>query len=208
MTRDPLNYLALGDSYTIGEGVSSNLRWPSQLARALRLRGVSVLEPRIIARTGWTTEELAAEIESGRSLSHYQLVSLLVGVNDQYRGRSLEDYRGGFARVLHHAVRLAGEAPGRLFVLSIPDWSVTPFAADRDTGRIETEIEAFNAVALEESRVAGASFVDITEISRRASHDPGLLAGDGLHPSGAMYSLWVDACLPTVLRVLSRASIA
>ena len=195
-------YLALGDSYTVGEGVPAEGRWPMQLAALLRNAGRSVAEPSILATTGWTTDELSAAMDGAGFAPAYDLVSLLVGVNNQYRGRSAEEYRGEFRRLLQRAVALAAGRAGRTLVLSIPDWGVTPFARDsgRDTARIGAELDAYNAVAHEETLRAGARWVDITALSRR---HPGLLADDGLHPSAAQYTLWAEAALPAVLDMLA-----
>ena len=197
-----LAYLALGDSYTIGEGVPAEGRWPMRLAAALRMQGVALAHPAILATTGWTTDELSAAMDAAEFAPPYDLVSLLIGVNNQYRGRSADDYRGEFRRLLERAIALAGDRPGRTLVLSIPDWGVTPFARDsgRDTARIAAELDAFNAIAGEESRRAGAAFVDIAPISREF---PSLLAGDGLHPSAAQYALWAEAALPVARRLLA-----
>jgi lysophospholipase L1-like esterase len=188
-------FLALGDSYTIGEGVSAAERWPVQLAARLRARGVPVGEPEIIARTGWTTDELAAALEQAAPQGPYDLVSLLIGVNNQYRGRDVEEYRAQFARLLERAIGLAGGEAGRVLVLSIPDWGVTPFAEGRDARAIAREIDAFNAANAAEARRLGARYVDVTGISRRARDEAGLIAGDGLHPSGEMYGRWAEAAL-------------
>jgi lysophospholipase L1-like esterase len=193
---DTLSYLALGDSYTIGESVDSIQRWPVQLALALNREGIPVREPFIIARTGWTTDELAQGIQEAGVQGPFDLVSLLIGVNNQYRGRSLEEYRLQLRELLRQAVDFAGGDPGRVLVLSIPDWGVTPFAEGRDREAIGQEIDAFNAVKREESALAGTRFVDVTGISREAAEDDDLVAPDGLHPSGAMYARWVQVALP------------
>ena len=187
-------FLALGDSYTIGEGVAAAERWPVQLAVALRQDGFPIDDPRIIARTGWTTDELLAEIESASPSVErgYDLVTLLIGVNDQYRGRGVDSFRAGFERLLQLA-RTFALGSARVIVISIPDWSVTPFARDDPRGApaIAREIDEFNAVARDMAQSAGAAVVDVTGISRRAAEDPQLLAADALHPSAAMYRLWV-----------------
>ena len=136
-----LRYLALGDSYTIGEGVEDCARWPAQLARALRADGMAITDPQVIAQTGWTTDELDAAIDAAQLLPGYDLASLLIGVNNQYRGRSVEEYREQFSGLLERAIALAGHQHSRVFVLSIPDWSVTPFAQGRDRARIAQEID-------------------------------------------------------------------
>ena len=188
--------LALGDSYTIGESVAIAGRWPNQLAHALRAKGLTVADPEIIAKTGWTTDELSSAIDAAKPRGPYALVTLLIGVNNQYRGRSAEQYRTEFAALLQRAVGFAGGDPKRVVVVSIPDWGVTPFAEGRDRGKIGAEIDHFNAIAREEAKRAGAHFADVTPGSRRAAHEPALVAPDGLHPSAAMYAQWVGVILP------------
>lgn len=205
MNGIPLAYLALGDSYTIGEGVAEDGRWPVQLARALRDEGIELADPRIIATTGWTTDELAAAIDAAGPLGTYDLVSLLIGVNNQYRERGVEEYRGQFEALLRRAIGLAGGRADRVLVLSIPDWGVTPFAAasGRDRGVIAAELDAFNAAARFACRAAGVAFVDITPVSRARGHEPEMLAADGLHPSAAMYALWAQLVLPVARDLLT-----
>jgi lysophospholipase L1-like esterase len=197
--------LALGDSYTIGTNVSAGERWPAQLAAALREQGISTAEPLIIARNGWTTDELETGIQAARPQSSYDLVTLLIGVNNQYRGYSLDMYRQEFAALLVQAIHFAGGRPDRVVVLSIPDWGVTPFAVVRDRDQITKEIDAFNAANRAEVEKTGANYVDITPITRRMTEDsPHLLAADGLHPSGEMYALWVEQVLPVVMPLLEE----
>lgn len=193
-------FLALGDSYTIGEAVAEEGRWPVQLAGLLRERGAAVSIAAIIARTGWTTDELAAAIDDARRTDAplgdgpHALVSLLIGVNDQYRGGSVEAYRPRFASLLDRAVGFAGGAAGRVMVLSIPDWGVTPFAEGRDRTAIARAIDAFNGAARGECARAGARWVDVTAASRAPRAD--WLASDGLHPSAAQYAEWARLALP------------
>lgn len=196
-----LRYLALGDSYTIGESVEEAERFPNQLAALLADEGFSV-DVKIIARTGWTTDELWQGIQKEDITPPYDMVSLLIGVNNQYRGRNIEEYREGFIFLLNKAIEYAGGDVKRVIVFSIPDWGVTPFAAGRNTTQIASEIDAFNQVNLEESQKAGAHYVDVTPVSRKAEEDPTLVAGDGLHPSGKMYSEWAKSALPIALGIL------
>jgi len=177
-------YLALGDSYTIGESVPATDRFPVQLAQQLNLG-----EPEIIARTGWTTDELNAAIDAVHPAGPYELVTLLIGVNNQYRGRDAEHYRGEFAALLQRAIGFAGGDAKKVIVVSIPDWGVTPFAEGRDRAKIGAEIDRYNATNKEETLRAGARYADITPVSRGT--DPALVAGDGLHPSGKQYTEWV-----------------
>ncbi len=204
MAPESKRYLALGDSYTIGEGVAPEARWPVQLAVLLRQRGLSVAEPVIVARTGWTTAELRAGIERADLAGPFDLVSLLVGVNNQYRGGSLETYRVEFRALLAQAIGFAGGEPGRVVVLSIPDWGGTPFAQGRDWARIAAEIDRFNRVNRQEAEAAGALYVDVTPVSRQAADDEALLAADRLHPSGEMYAAWAQLALPEALAALGQ----
>lgn len=193
--------LALGDSYTIGEAVPAAERWPMQVAALLRAERVAVADPEIIATTGWTTDELAAGIAARAPRGPYDLVTLLIGVNNQYRGRTADEYRGEFTGLLRQAVGFAGGDARKVVVVSIPDWGVTPFADGRDRAAIGRAIDAFNAIGREEATRAGAAFVDITPTSRE--RHPGWEASDGLHPSGAQYAAWSRLILPAARRVLA-----
>ncbi len=197
-----LTYLALGDSYTIGESVAESNRWSVQLAKSLSNAGVVVAEPKIIARTGWTTDELKAKIVSENITQTYDLVSLLIGVNNQYRGRSVEQFRIEFIDLLETSLKFSRNNPAHVLVVSIPDWGVTPFASDRNQKEIAAQIDLFNAVKKEETEKKGILFVDITPISRQAVNDKSLIANDGLHPSGKMYQLWVEKITPELLKKL------
>ena len=199
---DSVTFLALGDSYTIGEAVPESQRWPIQLAGLLRDRGYAMSEPTIIAKTGWTTDELAGQLDVVRLRVPFSLVSLLIGVNNQYRGRDVEEYRAQFRALLERAIGFAGGDAGRVIVVSIPDWGVTPFAEGRDRARIATEIDRFNAINREVTAQLGARYVDITPGSRGAAADSSLTATDGLHPSGVMYSGWARAVLPEAIAAL------
>ncbi len=203
MLAHVLRFLALGDSYTIGEGVDEGERWPEQLTALLRARGLDVANPEIVATTGWTTDELAAGIEAAAPSGRYDLVSLLIGVNNQYRGRTLGEYRAQFRALLTRAIAFAGGNPSRVIVLSIPDWGVTPFAKGRDRALIAREIGAFNTVNREETAAAGADYTDITAITR--AH-PNELTTDGLHPSAALYARWAELVLDSATAALSVLS--
>jgi lysophospholipase L1-like esterase len=199
-----MQFLALGDSYTIGESVAPEERWPVQLGALLRAEGLNVGDPTIIATTGWTTDELSAAIDRANPQGAFDLVSLLIGVNNQYRGRGQDEYREQFAALLQRAIGFAGENPARVLVLSIPDWGVTPFAArlERDPAAVAADIDAFNAINRAETERPGAHYVDVTPFSREAAHDPSLLAADGLHPSGRMYAEWARLALPAAREAL------
>ena len=199
-----LRYLALGDSYTIGEGVVETGRWPMQLAQALRADGIPLSDPTIIAQTGWTTDELDAAIDAARLLPEYDLVSLLIGVNNQYRGRSVDEYRHEFSALLERAIGFAGHRSDRVLVLSIPDWGVTRFghASGRDLAAIADELDAYNSAAHDICAMRGVAFVDITPVSRGLGAEPSMLADDGLHPSAAMHAQWMQLALPVARRLL------
>jgi len=189
--QEEYSYLALGDSYTIGESVSQQASFPYQLSKQLGLLNYHVGNPKIIAVTGWTTGDLKDAIAQQHITRKYSLVTLLIGVNNQYRGYSPTDYRTEFVQLLHTAIAFANGKQHQVFVLSIPDYSVTPFAKDLNVTKIAAEIDQFNAINKEESIKAGVHYLDITGISRDAKSDPSLIAFDGLHPSEKMYALWV-----------------
>lgn len=197
-----LRLLALGDSYTIGEGVSEGTRWPHQLVRLLEAEGIQT-DLTIIARTGWTVDELWQGIQANAPRGTYDLVTLLIGVNDQYRGFSADGYREKFRFMLEKAIGYAGDHPDKVIVLSIPDWGVTPFgAAKGDPESISQQIDEFNAVNWEETRARGAHYVDVTVSSRMALKVSDLITMDQLHPSGKMYTMWAEKVLPIALEVL------
>jgi lysophospholipase L1-like esterase len=201
----PLRYLALGDSYTIGEGVPADGRWPMQLAARLREDGRAVDAPRIVATTGWTTDELSFALDAAEPLGRdWDLVSLLIGVNDQYRGRPVDAYAPAFAALLERAIGYAGGRADRVVVLAIPDWGVTPFAAasGRDRAATARELDAYNATAARICAERGVAFVDIAPTSRARGAEPAMLADDGLHPSAALYAEWTREALPAVRRLL------
>jgi len=187
-----IRYLALGDSYTIGEGVEPSESWPARLASSLRAEGWDLAAPEIVAATGWTTADLDAAIREVDPQGPYELVSLLVGVNNQYQGRPLDEFREQFGDLLRQALAFAGGEPMRVLVVSIPDWSVTPFAAGRDRARISQEINAFNNACFREVIVSMAHFIDVTTDSREHPDD---VAADGLHPSPAAHERWAALAL-------------
>ncbi len=199
------SYLALGDSYTIGEGVAPAGRWPHQLAADLRAGGIALADPQIIATTGWTTDELDAGIDIAAPQGPFDLVSLLIGVNNQYRGRSVDEYRAQFARLLERAQAFSRHGSDGVLVLSIPDWGVTPFAhaSGRDVMQIARELDAFNAAAAQVCAAQSVAFVDITGISRQEGGEAAMLAEDGLHPSAAMYQRWSRHAEPVARRLLA-----
>jgi lysophospholipase L1-like esterase len=200
-----LTYLALGDSYTIGEGVDVPDRWPVQLVERLRSEGIRMADPEIIARSRWTANRLAVQLNVAAPDGPYDLVTLMIGVNDQFGGLPVEGYRDEFAALLSRAVALADDRPSHVIVVSIPDWGVTPFADGRKRDRIAMEIDLFNQVNREEAERASARYVDVTPISREAATDPSLLAADGLHPSSLMYARWVDLIVGPAREVLTAS---
>lgn len=199
-----MRFLALGDSYTIGEGVGEQDRWPAQLTRLLRARGIAVDDPEIIARTAWTTDELSDAISGATPAGFFDLVTLMVGVNDQYRSRAVRTFADEYARLLELSSRFAGGDASRVVAISIPDWGATPFAQGRDRVRISTEIDAYNARACELVRAAGVKWMDVTPTSRDMAADPDLAVADGLHPSPEMYRRWAALLLPVAESILSR----
>jgi lysophospholipase L1-like esterase len=196
-----MRYLALGDSYTIGESLSVEDSWPMQWAHALRANGIAINDPGIIAKTGWTTDELSEaldEAESNNTLSPpYNLVSLSIGVNNQYRERSADNYRKEFSVLLKRAITYAGKKTSHVFVLSIPDWGITEFGqkSGRDVTQITRELDNYNQINAEVSKQAGVHYVDISKITREVGADAKYYAEDGLHPSRALYALWVKKLL-------------
>lgn len=195
------NYLALGDSYTIGEGVAVNEGFPQQLAEELNAEGYLVADPRVVARTGWTTADLSGALASANLDPPYDLVSLLIGVNNQYQGRSTEEYRGEFSALLESAIAYAGGREDQVLVVSIPDYGYTPFGRSRQP-QISSDIDEFNAINREVTLARGVQYVDVTPISRRGLAEPELVASDGLHPSARQYQLWVEQLLPVAIAAL------
>lgn len=196
-----LKYLALGDSYTIGESVTIEERWPVILAKDLKNAGKPVKNPDIIALTGWTTRDLLNSLENYKPSTQYDMVSLLIGVNNQYQGRAIEEYRTQFRELLLKSISYAHGKASKVFVLSIPDWGVTPYG-NGNREKIAAAIDHFNAVAKEECEKEKVLFIDITNISRKALNDPTMLAVDKLHFSGKMHQLWVNEALPKVKSIL------
>jgi lysophospholipase L1-like esterase len=186
-------FLALGDSYTIGESVDEKDRWSMQLIDLLKTE-FNFTKHDIVARTGWTTSELAQAIEARKLTEQYDMVSLLIGVNNQYRGQSVDTYRVEFKQLLNMSIKFAKNDAKRVLVLSIPDWGKSPFAKGQDAQKIASEIDAFNNVAKDECKKANIVFIDITEITRKNT-DASMFASDGLHYSGKMHRLWASEAL-------------
>ena len=193
-------YLALGDSYTIGQSVTYNETFPYHTVVLLRSQNINISDAQIIATTGWTTKNLLDALAATPLPTNYDVVSLLIGVNNQYQGRSIEEYKTEFTLLLNRAIQYANNRPSHVFVLSIPDYSITPFAAGLDKVKIAAEIDLFNAANKIITLQLGANYLNITPISRET--DMELLTGDGLHPSGKQYSRWADLLAPMMMQVL------
>jgi lysophospholipase L1-like esterase len=193
-------FLALGDSYTIGQSVAESDRFPAQTVAALRKDSISIDDPQYIATTGWTTIDLQNAIAQQNPQGPYEAVTLLIGVNDQYQGLDTGGYRTRFTQLLQKAIQLAGNRINRVFVLSIPDYSVTPFGGG--SARIKEQIDAFNAINQQITIDNKVAYINITDISRRAATDQTLTADDGLHPSGKQYALWVQVLAPAMAAAL------
>lgn len=201
-TDSTFYYLALGDSYTIGEGVEERERFPVQLVEKLNEAGFKMQPAKIVARTGWTTAQLANAINKEDLRKSYNLVTLLIGVNNQYQGRSANEYRNEFRNNLQTAIKYANYKSENVIVISIPDYGVTPYGKIRGMEKTAKEINEFNAINLQETQLTNARYVEITEISREALNDASLIANDGLHPSGEMYRRWVLKIFPEAKEIL------
>ena len=196
--------LNIGDSYTIGEAVLSTENFPHQLQLQLNNSGIEISSPEIIATTGWTTDELMNGINENLPSPPYDLVTLLIGVNNQYRGKSIDEYRKEFRELLELAIKYASNISANVIVISIPDWGVMPFAEARDRKKIAEEIDVFNKVNEEEAIKSCCPYCNITAISRNATTDLSLAASDGLHPSAKQYELWVEKIIPLTKKILSE----
>ena len=195
-------YLALGDSYTIGEQVSSKDNFPHQTVTLLAKEKIEVADPVIIATTGWTTDELATSIREHNIRETFSFVTLLIGVNNQYRGRDVANYREEFTSLLNQAIMFANGHARHVFVLSIPDWGVTPFAGGKDIIQIAREIDAYNAANKDISQAHKCNYIEITDSTRQHAADKEFLAEDGLHPSGKEYAIWAERLVPVIAKVL------
>ena len=201
MTR----FLALGDSYTIGEGVQDHERWPNRLVDLLAVRGIAITDSHIIARTAWTTDELSDAIDGEKPQGPFDLVTLMIGVNDQYRSRPVQSFASEFAILLRRARKLAGGRAARVLAISIPDWGATPFAEGRDRGAIGAEIEAYNSSGRGLAEQAKIQWIDVTTVSRAMLTDRTLVAVDGLHPTGPMYERWAEVIAPYAEKALRQS---
>ncbi len=197
-------YLALGDSYTIGELVPMHDNFPHQAVRLLRKQHIEVADPVIIATTGWTTDELAASIREHNLKEKFSFVTLLIGVNNQYRGRSIENYQQEFLQLLNQAIAFAGDKPGNVIVLSIPDWGVTPFAEDRDRQKIAKEIDEYNSACKGIALANKCQYIEITESTRHNGQSEEYLVSDKLHPSGKEYTIWAERLAGVAAKTLKK----
>lgn len=201
-SEDTYRYLALGDSYTIGESVQADERFPAQLAEDLEDRGYNMAAPKVIATTGWTAGNLLNALDDEQPDNDYDLVTLLIGVNNQYQGRSLEEYKQQYTELLEMAVDYAKGNKDRVVVVSIPDYGYTPFGSARQE-QISKELDEFNAAKKEITKAMNIRYVNITPISRRGLDEPDLVASDGLHPSATQYAEWVELIAPEAEEVLN-----
>jgi len=196
------SYLALGDSYTIGQSVLSSENFPNQTVQLLNQQNYDFKSPEILATTGWTTDELQNNINKHTFTPPYDFVSLLIGVNNQYRGYPVENYKPEFESLLKQAIQFAGGKADHVIVLSIPDWGVTPFANGRDRAQIAKEIDVYNAANKTISENYKVHYIDITPWTREAATDLSLMAGDGLHPSANEYARWAQKVFATIKQQL------
>jgi len=197
-SKDTIQYLALGDSYTIGTSVDEKDRYPVQTVAILKNQGINIAAADIIATNGWTTADLANSIGKSSFTNSYDAVSLLIGVNNQYQGRSIEEYKMQFASLVERAIQFAKGKPGHVIVLSIPDYSVTPFASGSNKVKIAAEIDAFNEANKTISDTYHVQYLYVTDESRRAANDLSLVASDGLHFSGKEYNVWAGKLAPII----------
>ena len=197
-------FLALGDSYTIGQGVPASDNWPKQLAAELRADGIEIQTPQIIATTGWTTRDLANGIDQAAPQGVFDLVSLSIGVNNQYQGMPIRSFKADFVGLLGRAIQFAGGDQAKVFVVSIPDYGVTPFGQNGNAAQISKEIDEYNSIIQEVCTETGILYVDVNPISKKALSDRTLIANDGLHPSAKMYQMWVDLMEDQVSEILKN----
>lgn len=198
-----LRLLALGDSYTIGQGVEKDERWPEQLAQTLRAHGIDVAPPEIIAQRGWTSGNVLFQIQRKKFDTTYDLVTIMVGANDQFQNRNTDFFRTDLSQLILGAVSLAGGDPDKVLLFSIPDWGRSPYARGQDAETISKEIDRYNAIIIALAKQNKIEYIDITELSRSGS-GPSLYAEDGLHPSGKAYASWVVSILPHVIGILKK----
>lgn len=202
--NDSITFLALGDSYTYGASELRVNSWPIQLVSQLRKNKTTIKAPVIVAKPGWTTTDLLSGIEDEVANTKFDLVSLLIGVNNQYKNRDISIFKKEFPILLDKSIALAKDEPKNVIVLSIPDWSVTPFARFKDKSKIVKELETYNAIIKDEAIKSGTTYIDITKISRNALVNPSLMASDSLHPSKKMYRLWAKKISKKLPKEISK----
>jgi lysophospholipase L1-like esterase len=198
-------YLALGDYYVLGEGIDEHERWPIQLEAALRGHEYHINYPYFVANKTWTVDQLTARLNEEEFDKHYDLITIQIGVNDEFKKKSVAQFAKDFQALLEKVVTLTGGKHGRIVVLGIPDWSATPFARSKKSDQLDAiaeSIDKYNQVIKKETIAIGAHYVDITDLSKKAATNPGLTSADGLHPSGVMYKSWVDKMYPVILQAL------
>jgi lysophospholipase L1-like esterase len=200
--KDSVHYLALGDSYTIGASVERDDNFPNQTFQLLKSAGFKTSSIQIIAKNGWTAEDLITAVATTNKRSNYQVVTLLIGVNNQYQGNPSKEFEPSFLTLLKSAITLTGNRPKRVFVMSIPDWGITPFASGRDRKQIANEIDAYNLVCEKNTKAEGANFINITDAYRIDGSKPDYLSGDGLHPSKLEYTKWAIKLTQQIVNVL------
>lgn len=199
-----MTYLALGDSYTIGERVKEKDRWPVQLTRELNQAGFSFASPKIIAKTGWRSDELLKAMNSQLGDEKYDLVSILIGVNNQYQGENIGTFKSELKTIVEDAIGYSKTGKSHVFMVSIPDYGVTPFGKDSGKKNISREVARYNAICKQMAEDYGIPFYNITDISLKAETNPAMVAEDGLHPSGEMYRQWVEKIVPKVVQQLKK----
>ena len=204
MSKHHYTYLALGDSYTVGESVPLHESFPYQTVQLLRKAGYHFHAPEIIAKTGWTSSELAEQLLHTKLNESYDYVSLLIGVNNQYRGLSIDEFKTDLEFLIRKAIHLSGEKPNHVIVISIPDWGVTPFAAKKDGKKISEEIDAFNIICESAANQFKTQFINITEETRKAKKDPTLLAEDHLHYSGKEHLIWAEKVVALIKAIFKH----
>lgn len=199
-----LTYVALGDSYTIGTSVAYQDNYPSQLSTALQGQLKSPIALKIVAKNGWRTDNLLDALKTEQLEPNYDLVTLLIGVNNQYQSEPFKKYEKEFSQLLEQALELANHKTERVFVISIPDWGFTPYGSGWDQQKISQEIDAYNSFAKETAEKEGVTFIEVTDITRKGLEDKELVASDGLHPSKKAYKLFVERMLPIITSSLKN----
>lgn len=200
--KKPLSYLALGDSYTIGESVGPQYRWPVQFKQAFDTTQFTIKTPKIIAKTGWRTDDMLNAAKTELKDTTYDIVSLLIGVNNEYQGKSPKSFESEFEKCLKYAIQKSNYGNKGVFVLSIPDYGYTPFG-EKKQASISKRLDAYNEICKRISAEHNVLYINITDISREVKKEPSLVADDGLHPSAEQYALWVERAVVKVAEMIS-----